>query len=185
MTHGWPSGIAEFIDVVDELADPKDADAPAFHVVIPSLPGFGYSDKPATTEVGNRKIAAAWVELMGRLGYSKFAAHGGGDWGSVITTVLAGRFPAHVLGIHTVLAQAPPGLTTRADGGRAQVDRGKPAISGAHAAYAKQQATRPQTIGHSLVDSPVGETAPGSLTSSPSGRSAKIAVRDDFQRRCS
>lgn len=70
LTHGWPGSIAEFIDVVDELADPKDADAPAFHVVVPSLPGFGYSDKPATTGWGTEKIAAAWVELMGRLGYS-------------------------------------------------------------------------------------------------------------------
>jgi pimeloyl-ACP methyl ester carboxylesterase len=100
LTHGWPGSIAEFIDVVDELADPKEADAPAFHVVVPSLPGFGYSDKPATTGWGIEKIAAAWVELMARLGYSEFAAHGG-DWGGVITTVLGGRFPAHVLGIHT------------------------------------------------------------------------------------
>ncbi|HWL99924.1 MAG TPA: epoxide hydrolase, partial [Nocardioidaceae bacterium] len=111
LTHGWPGSIAEFIDVVDELADPNDADAPAFHVVVPSLPGFGYSDKPAATGWGIEKIAAAWVELMGRLGYSRFAAHGG-DWGGVITTVLGGRFPAHVLGIHTTLAQGPPGLTT-------------------------------------------------------------------------
>ncbi|MGH3589149.1 MAG: epoxide hydrolase family protein, partial [Pseudonocardia sp.] len=99
MTHGWPDSIVRFVDVVDELADPKDADTPAFHVVVPSLPGFGYSDKPATTGWGTEKIAAAWVELMGRLGYGKFAAHGG-DWGGNITTVLGGRFPAHVLGIH-------------------------------------------------------------------------------------
>src|SRR6266511_4294129 len=92
LTHGWPGSIAEFIDVVDELADPKDADAPAFHVVVPSLPGFGYSDKPATTGWGTEKIAAAWVELMGRLGYSKF--------------------PEHVLGVHNLTPQAPPGLTT-------------------------------------------------------------------------
>lgn len=80
LTHGWPSSVSEFIDVIDELADPTDPDAPAFHVVAPSLPGFGYSDKPATTGWGIEKIAAAWVELMGRLGYSKFTAHGG-DWG--------------------------------------------------------------------------------------------------------
>lgn len=107
MTHGWPGSIAEFIDVVDELADPQDADAPAFHVVAPSLPGFGYSEKPAATGWGTEKIAAAWVELMGRLGYGEFAAHGG-DWGGNITTVLGGRFPAHVLGIHSTFAQAPP-----------------------------------------------------------------------------
>ncbi|MFD5079111.1 epoxide hydrolase [Streptomyces sp. NPDC058371] len=156
LTHGWPGSIAEFTDVVDELADPKDADAPAFHVVVPSLPGFGYSDKPATTGWGTEKIAAAWVELMGRLGYSRFVAHGG-DWGGNITTVLGGRFPAHVLGIHTTFAEAPPGLTT--DGLTAVEHRWTEETRDFwrhRAAYAKQQATRPQTIGYSLVDSPVG-----------------------------
>ncbi|MFF2642968.1 epoxide hydrolase [Streptomyces niveus] len=156
LTHGWPGSIAEFTDVVEELADPEDAGAPAFHVVVPSLPGFGYSDKPATTGWGTEKIAAAWVELMGRLGYAKFLAHGG-DWGGVITTVLAGRFPAHVLGIHSTLAQAPPGLTTD---GLTAVEREWTEETRDfwlhRAAYAKQQATRPQTIGYSLVDSPVG-----------------------------
>ncbi|MET8009733.1 epoxide hydrolase [Streptomyces sp. NPDC005271] len=156
LTHGWPGSIAEFTDVVEELADPKDADAPAFHVVVPSLPGFGYSDKPATTGWGTEKIAAAWVELMGRLGYSKFVAHGG-DWGGNITTVLGGRFPAHVLGIHTTFAEAPPGLTT--DGLTVvehQWTEETHDFWHHRAAYAKQQATRPQTIGYSLVDSPVG-----------------------------
>lgn len=157
LTHGWPGSIAEFIDVVDELADPKDADRPAFHVVVPSLPGFGYSDKPATTGWGIEKIAAAWVELMGRLGYSKFVAHGG-DWGGVITTVLGGRFPAHVLGIHTTTPQAPPGLTTDTltAAERAWTEETRDFWDGPRAAYAKQQAARPQTIGYSLVDSPVG-----------------------------
>jgi epoxide hydrolase len=157
LTHGWPGSIAEFIDVVDELADPKDADAPAFHVVVPSLPGFGYSDKPATTGWGIEKIAAAWVELMGRLGYSKFAAHGG-DWGGVITTVLGGRFPAHVLGTHNLTPQAPPGLTT--DGltadERKWTEDTRDFWDGPRAAFAKQQAIRPQTTGYALVDSPVG-----------------------------
>ncbi|MBW5424534.1 alpha/beta fold hydrolase [Streptomyces sp. BG9H] len=156
LTHGWPGSVAEFIDVVDELADPKDADAPAFHVVVPSLPGFGHSDKPATTGWGTERIAAAWVELMGRLGYDKFVAHGG-DWGGVITTILGGRFPEQVLGIHTTLAQAPPGLTT--DGltaaERAWAEETRD-FWRHRTAYAKQQATRPQTIGYSLVDSPVG-----------------------------
>lgn len=156
LTHGWPGSIAEFIHVVDELADPEAADAPAFHVVVPSLPGFGYSDKPATTGWGIEKIAAAWVELMGRLGYHKFAAHGG-DWGGVITTIVGGRFPEHVLGIHTTTAQAPPGLTTE---GLTAAERewaeGTRDFWRHRAAYAKQQATRPQTIGYSLVDSPVG-----------------------------
>ncbi|WP_326612897.1 epoxide hydrolase 1 [Streptomyces scopuliridis] len=156
LTHGWPGSIAEFTDVVEELADPKDTDAPAFHVVVPSLPGFGYSDKPATTGWGTEKIAAAWVELMRRLGYSKFVAHGG-DWGGNITTVLGGRFPAHVLGIHTTFAEAPPGMTT--DGLTAVEHQWAEETRDFwhhRAAYAKQQATRPQTIGYSLVDSPVG-----------------------------
>ncbi|MCR4264778.1 epoxide hydrolase family protein [Nitratireductor sp. ZSWI3] len=156
LTHGWPGSIAEFIDVIDDLADPEDPEAPAFHVVVPSLPGFGYSDKPATTGWGVGKIAAAWVELMGRLGYGQFAAHGG-DWGGVITTVLGGRFPGRVLGIHTTLAQAPPCLTT--DGltaaERKWIEETRD-FWHHRAAYAKQQATRPQTIGYSLVDSPVG-----------------------------
>ncbi|MFJ2398559.1 epoxide hydrolase family protein [Streptomyces sp. NPDC087843] len=156
LTHGWPGSIAEFTHVIDELAEPKNADTPAFHVVVPSLPGFGYSDKPATTGWGIEKIAAAWVELMARLGYGKFVAHGG-DWGGVITTVLGGRFPEHVLGIHTTTAQAPPGLTT--DGLTAAEREWTEETRDFwrhRAAYAKQQATRPQTIGYSLVDSPVG-----------------------------
>ncbi|MEU3192908.1 epoxide hydrolase family protein [Streptomyces sp. NPDC006992] len=156
VTHGWPGSIAEFIDVVDELAEPENADAPAFHVVAPSLPGFGYSDRPTTTGWGTEKIAAAWVELMERLGYGTFAAHGG-DWGGNITTVLGGRFPEHVLGIHTTFAEAPPGLTTD---GLTEVERTWTEETRHfwrhRAAYAKQQATRPQTIGYSLVDSPVG-----------------------------
>ncbi|MEU3892033.1 epoxide hydrolase family protein [Streptomyces sp. NPDC029041] len=156
LTHGWPGSIAEFVDVVDALAQPGDPDAPAFHVVVPSLPGFGYSDKPTATGWGVEKIAAAWVELMERLGYSRFLAHGG-DWGGNITTVLGGRFPEHVLGIHTTFAEGPPGLTTD---GLTAVER-EWAEDTRHfwrhrAAYAKQQATRPQTIGYSLVDSPVG-----------------------------
>ncbi|TCJ96808.1 epoxide hydrolase family protein [Nocardia alba] len=156
LTHGWPGSIAEFIDIVDDLADPKDPQAPAFHVVVPSLPGFGYSDRPATTGWGTEKIAAAWVELMGRLGYPKFVAHGG-DWGGNITTILGGRFAAHVLGIHSTFAEAPPGLATD---GLTTTERAW--TEETHhfwrhrAAYAKQQATRPQTIGYSLVDSPVG-----------------------------
>ncbi|HIZ34327.1 MAG TPA: epoxide hydrolase 1 [Candidatus Ruania gallistercoris] len=156
MTHGWPGSIAEFIDIIEPLADPKDADAPAFHVVVPSLPGFGYSDKPATTGWGVEKIATAWVELMERLGHPRFLAHGG-DWGGVITTVLGGKFPAHVLGIHTTTAQAPPGMTT--EGLSAQERNWAEETQRFwqyRAAYAKQQATRPQTIGYSLVDSPVG-----------------------------
>jgi epoxide hydrolase len=157
VTHGWPGSVAEFVDVIDELANPGNAAAPAFHVVAPSLPGFGYSDKPATTGWGIEKIAAAWVELMEKLGYGTFLAHGG-DWGGVITTVLGGRFPAHVLGTHNLTPQAPPGLTT--DGltatEREWTEETRDFWDGPRAAFAKQQAIRPQTTGYALVDSPVG-----------------------------
>ena len=156
MTHGWPGSVVEFAHVIDELADPADPDTPAFHVVAPSLPGFGYSDKPTTTGWGTGKIAAAWVELMGRLGYPRFVAHGG-DWGGVVTAILGGRFPENVLGIHTVLAQAPSSAAlselTTAERKWAEDTRD---FWSNRSAYAKQQATRPQTIGYSLVDSPVG-----------------------------
>ncbi|MEU4178570.1 epoxide hydrolase family protein [Streptomyces sp. NPDC026589] len=156
LTHGWPGSVVEFLHVMDELADPEDAEAPAFHVVAPSLPGFGFSDRPAITGWGTEKIAAAWVELMGRLGYSTFLAHGG-DWGGNITTVLGGRFPDHVLGVHSTFAEAPPGLPTD---GLTETER-RWTEETHHfwrhrAAYAKQQATRPQTTGYALVDSPVG-----------------------------
>ncbi|MBK3530683.1 alpha/beta fold hydrolase [Streptomyces sp. MBT67] len=156
LTHGWPGSVVEFLHVMDELADPQDAEAPAFHVVAPSLPGFGFSERPATTGWGTEKIAAAWVELMGRLGYGRFLAHGG-DWGGNITTVLGGRFPDRVLGVHSTFAEAPPGLTTD---GLTETERGwteETRLFWRHrAAYAKAQATRPQTVGYALVDSPVG-----------------------------
>ncbi|AKS34245.1 epoxide hydrolase family protein [Mycolicibacterium goodii] len=155
MTHGWPGSVAEFVDVIEDLAEPDPA-APAFHVVAPSLPGFGYSDKPSTTGWGTEKIAAAWVQLMGKLGYDRFLAHGG-DWGGNITTVLGGRFADHVLGIHSTFAEAPPGLSTD---GLTETERRWTEETrdfwSRRAAYAKQQATRPQTIGYSLVDSPIG-----------------------------
>lgn len=157
LTHGWPGSIAEFTHLVHDLADPEDANAPAFHVVAPSLPGFGYSNRPSTPGWGVSKIAAAWVELMRRLGYERFLAHGG-DWGGVITTVLGGRFPDQVLGIHSTLAQAPAGLPTEGltDTERRWVEETRDFWGGTRAAYAKQQAHAPQTIGYSLVDSPVG-----------------------------
>ena len=159
LTHGWPGSIAEFIDIIDELADPSDPTAPAFHLVVPSLPGFGHSGKPSTTGWGTEKIASAWVELMARLGYDRFAA-AGGDWGGVITTMLGGRFPEHLIGIHTTFAPGPPGLSYEglSDADRAWAEDAEDFWVN-RAAYAHQQATRPQTIGYALVDSPVGQLA--------------------------
>ncbi|WP_052460676.1 epoxide hydrolase family protein [Microbacterium gorillae] len=156
MTHGWPGSVVEFVDVIEELTEPSSADEPAFHVVAPALPGFGFSDRPDESGWGIERIASAWVELMRRLGYDRFLAHGG-DWGGTVTTVLAGRFPEHVIGIHSTFAQGPPGLSLA---GLTPQDRawaeGTTQFWQHRAAYAKQQAARPQTIGYALVDSPVG-----------------------------
>ncbi|MDF2992219.1 MAG: Epoxide hydrolase [Microbacterium sp.] len=156
LTHGWPGSVAEFVDVIDALTEPDDADAPAFHVVAPSLPGFGFSDKPAEPGWGTERIAAAWVQLMGRLGYDRFLAHGG-DWGGPITIALGGRFSRHVIGIHTTTPVAPPGLSLDVldDTERQWVTHTR-AFERNRLAYAKVMATAPQTIGYSLVDSPVG-----------------------------
>lgn len=156
LTHGWPGSIVEFVDLLDELAEPEDPQAPAFHVVVPSLPGFGFSDKPATTGWGTEKIAAAWAEVMAELGYERFLAHGG-DWGGVITTILAGRFPQRVIGIHTTVAQPPPDLALEVlTPAERDWVRESQEFWAHHAAYAKVQAAQPQTLGYSLVDSPVG-----------------------------
>ncbi|MBT9606790.1 epoxide hydrolase family protein [Microbacterium sp.] len=156
LTHGWPGSVAEFVDVIDELADPQDPLAPAFHVVAPSLPGYGYSDKPAEEGWGTERIAATWVRLMGRLGYDRFLAHGG-DWGGPITIALAGRFPDHVIGIHTTTPQAPPGLSLEVlDATERQWVEHTRAFVADRLAYAKVMASAPQTIGYALVDSPVG-----------------------------
>ncbi len=156
MTHGWPGSVAEFVDVIGELADPRDPTLPAFHVVAPSLPGFGYSDRPTKEGWGTERIAAAWVELMGRLGYARFLAFGG-DWGGPITITLAGRFPQHVIGIHTTTPQAPPGLSEDVlDAAELRWVKETRAFDERRLAYAKVMATSPQTIGYALVDSPVG-----------------------------
>lgn len=156
LTHGWPGSIAEFVDVIDELADPQDPLVPAFHIVAPSLPGYGYSDKPVEEGWGTERIAATWVRLMGRLGYDRFLAHGG-DWGGPITIALAGRFPDHVIGIHTTTPQAPPGLSLEVlDAAERQWVEHTRAFVTDRLAYAKVMASAPQTIGYALVDSPVG-----------------------------
>lgn len=156
LTHGWPGSIVEFVHLLDELAEPADPAEPAFHVVVPSLPGFGYSDKPAETGWGTERIAAAWAALMEALGHPRFLAHGG-DWGGVISTILAGRFPDQVIGLHTTVAQPPPGLSVEGlDAGEQEWVRESQEFWSRHAAYAKVQVAQPQTLGYSLVDSPVG-----------------------------
>jgi epoxide hydrolase len=161
LSHGWPGSVVEFLDVLGPLADPVahgGEAADAFHVVCPSLPGFGFSGKPAETGWGPGRIASAWAELMTRLGYDRFGAQGG-DWGSAITTSLAERHPDRLVGIHLNYAPVRPSTMEdlTEDEQRSIADLGEHREWGM--GYSMQQATRPQTLGYGLVDSPVGQCA--------------------------
>jgi pimeloyl-ACP methyl ester carboxylesterase len=168
VTHGWPGSIVEQLKIIDPLTNPTayGADASdAFDVVIPSLPGYGFSGKPATTGWDVAHIARAWVVLMKRLGYTRFVAQGG-DWGAIITDVLAAQAPPELLGIHTNM----PGVIT--DDIDKAVASGAPAPADFSAdeklayerlafvyakgvGYAYQMGLRPQTL-YGIADSPVG-----------------------------
>jgi pimeloyl-ACP methyl ester carboxylesterase len=117
ITHGWPGSIAEFHKVIEPLTNPTahggDA-ADAFHVVCPSLPGYGFSDKPARHGWNVSRIANAWSQLMSRLGYKQYAAQGG-DWGAAVTTCIGIQDPAHCIGIHLNMPIAPPDPATTND----------------------------------------------------------------------
>jgi pimeloyl-ACP methyl ester carboxylesterase len=164
LTHGWPGSVVEFLKVIGPLVDPPahggDA-ADAFHVVCPSLPGYGFSDKPTAAGWGVPRIADAWAELMRRLGYERYGAQGG-DWGASVTMALAGADAEHLAGIH--LNMAILGKAAIADAGeptpqeRAGLDRlAEHRATGA--GYSSQQSTRPQTLGYGLVDSPAAQCA--------------------------
>jgi pimeloyl-ACP methyl ester carboxylesterase len=163
ITHGWPGSIVEFQKVIEPLTNPtahggeaKDA----FHVVCPSLPGYGFSDKPARAGWKVERIADAWAELMGRLGYARYVAQGG-DWGAMVTTRIGIQDEAHCAAIHLNMPIAPPDPATMAD----LTEREKSALAGMQhyqewdSGYSKQQSTRPQTVGYGLVDSPAGQAA--------------------------
>ena len=160
LTHGWPGSVVEFLEVIRPLTGPPDG-ADAFDVVCPSLPGYGFSGKPEKTGWTTRRIAAAWAELMARLGYERYGAHGG-DWGSMVSMRLAEHDPEHVAGIHLTMPVAPAssfgdlGELTEAEQ-RALADYGEHRKHGT--GYSKQQSTRPQTLGYGLVDSPAGQCA--------------------------
>jgi pimeloyl-ACP methyl ester carboxylesterase len=162
MTHGWPGSIVEFLETIDPLVNPtahggKPSDA--FHLVLPSIPGYGFSDKPTTRGWGRTRIAHAWDQLMKRLGYGRYFAQGG-DWGSVITTEMARLKVPGLAGMHVnlpfVLPQPLPENPTPEE--KVAIDQY--ARFGADGgAYFAIQATRPQTIGYALADSPVGQAA--------------------------
>jgi pimeloyl-ACP methyl ester carboxylesterase len=159
ITHGWPGSVVEFLNAIGPLSDPAahGGDATdAFHVVCPAPPGYGFSDKPAQTGWGIERIARAWCELMSQLGYERFGAQGS-DWGTSISTSIAQHAPDRVIGLHLTPPLAPPDPATFDDltsSERASLD------ALAHSdridsGYSREHATRPQTIGYALVDSPV------------------------------
>lgn len=155
LTHGWPGSVVEFLDVIPALTDPPDP-ADAFHVVCPTLPGFGFSGKPSTTGWGVQRIARAWADLMSRLGYDRYLAQGG-DWGAFVTGDLGHLDPEHVAGIHMTLPRAKPvpgvELTDVDRQWLAQLEEFRARGQG----YSAQQSTRPQTMGYGLVDSPAAQ----------------------------
>ena len=171
VTHGWPGSVIEQLKIVDLLTDPTAhgaSAADAFHLVIPSIPGFGFSGKPTTTGWDPVRIARAWITLMKRLGYTKFAAQGG-DWGALITDLMAVEAPPELVGIHTNLPQAVP-----TDVARAILSHSPPPAGLSDeetrtynqliqfvtikVAYAIEMGTRPQAL-TAIADSPVGLAA--------------------------
>ena len=171
VTHGWPGSVIEQLKIIDPLTNPTAHGASAsdaFHLVIPSMPGYGFSGKPTTTGWGPARIARAWVVLMKRLGYTRFVAQGG-DWGAVVVDMMGVQAPPELIGIHTNMPGAVPPDVNDA------IQSGGPAPSGlsdeekdryeklkdffaTDAAYALEMGTRPQTL-YGIADSPVGLAA--------------------------
>jgi pimeloyl-ACP methyl ester carboxylesterase len=169
LTHGWPGSIVELLDVIGPLADPRGHGgdpADAFHLVIPSIPGFGLSGP--TTEAGwtTDRVAAAWAELMARLGYERYGAQGG-DWGAFVAPELGRVDPDHVVGVHVNAATFgfipfgpvdPEEQATFTDAEKVRLERLNRFLSDQNG-YFQIQATRPQTLAYALTDSPVGQLA--------------------------
>ena len=162
MTHGWPGSIVEFHKVIEPLSNPtahggKAEDA--FHVICPTLPGYGFSGKPTQSGWGIERIAKTWAALMERLGYDRFGAQGG-DWGAAVTTQI-GRDGGQCAAIHLNMPLANP--TAQSRDNPSDDDRAALAAFNHYrdwdSGYSKQQSTRPQTLGYGLVDSPVGQLA--------------------------
>lgn len=159
LTHGWPGSVVEFLDAIPLLTDPVAHGGraeDAFHVVVPSLPGYGFSGKPTRTGWNVPKVGEAWAELMRRLGYERWFAQGG-DWGSIVTTVIGAQAPRGLAGIHTNMPIARTLPEDREDKDPKVVEALKAGalFNDSGTGYSKIQATKPQTIGYGLVDSPV------------------------------
>ena len=163
MTHGWPGSVIEFHRCIGPLTDPAAHGGDprdAFHLVLPSLPGFGFSDKPEGTGWGVERIAQAWTTLMGRLGYARWGAQGG-DWGAFVTAAIGTAAPQGCVGVHlNMLGVSPQPGDDKDDSPdvRRTFERMK-RFGAEEIGYAKEQATRPQTIGYALTDSPAGQAA--------------------------
>jgi epoxide hydrolase len=158
LTHGWPGSFFEFERAMERLAVASPSSTgDDFHVVVPSLPGYGFSGKPSIAGWGVHRIARAWAELMRRLGYQRFIA-AGSDWGTSISTSLALQYPDRLLGLHLI----PPLVPPLPDAGQAPTAQERTAAQELHdrsqtgSGYSAMQGTRPQTIGYSLLDSPAG-----------------------------
>jgi pimeloyl-ACP methyl ester carboxylesterase len=162
ITHGWPGSVVEFHKVIEPLVDPGAHGgnaADAFHVVCPSLPGFGFSAKPTTPGWGIDRIAKTWAVLMDRLGYIRYGAQGG-DWGSAVTTAIGALDADHCAGIHITLAMgARPNVGEQPTPEEARALKGLQYYADWDSGYSKQQSTRPQTLGYALTDSPSGQAA--------------------------
>jgi len=155
LIHGWPGSIVEFLALIEPLTNPKDSHSPAFDVVVPSLPGFGFSGSTTTRGWGPQRMATALVVLMDRLGYSRYGIQGG-DWGSLIARDIAYQAPAHVIGLHLNLITAEPpnpaAIAQMSDAERRRFSY----FDREESSFFFLQASEPQTLAYALTDSPVG-----------------------------
>jgi epoxide hydrolase len=166
LTHGWPGSVLEFLDVIEPLVDPVrhgGEASDAFHLVIPSLPGFGFSAKSRRTGWNRERVADAWATLVSELGYDRFIAQGG-DWGASVSNQLAIRHPERLSGVHVNLVSAGPSPDAPAGSDQEAAAIAEWERVDAHHArwevgYMHQQRTRPQTLGYGLTDSPAGQCA--------------------------
>ena len=164
MTHGWPGSVIELLETVGPLTDPTShggTPEEAFHLVLPSLPGYGFSGEPTDVGWESGRIARAWAELMHRLGYTRYVAQGG-DVGAAVSDAMGRQAPEGLLGIHINLLLAAVGLKDQLPAESAQERAAHDAVTTVTtdgAGYFLEQATRPQTIGYALLDSPVALAA--------------------------
>ncbi len=170
LTHGWPGSIVEFLEVIGPLADPRGHGgdpASAFHLVIPSMPGHGFSGPTREAGWTTGRVARAWATLMARLGYERYGAQGG-DWGAFVSPELGRIDPDHVVGVHVNAATMgfipfgpvdPDELATFSGAEKARLERLETTTAGPGNGYFDLQATRPQTLAYGLTDSPVGQLA--------------------------